>query len=172
MIHLNIGSNLNSIFGNKFENISTAINFLIELNFKVKKTSNFYETPSYPNKNLPKFLNIGILGTFDKNYNELLKIINLIEKKMGRVKSKKNDPRVCDIDIIDFNGNIINLKHLSIPHKKSHLRNFVLYPINQIDPKWSHPILKKNVKFLINKLGLKSRIEITRLNKNVNIKYD
>ena len=172
MIHLNIGSNLNSIFGNKFENISTAINFLIELNFKVKKTSNFYETPSYPNKNLPKFLNIGILGTFDKNYNELLKIINLIEKKMGRMKSKKNDPRVCDIDIIDFNGNIINLKHLSIPHKKSHLRNFVLYPINQIDPKWSHPILKKNVKFLINKLGLKSRIEITRLNKNVNIKYD
>ena len=170
MIHLNIGSNLNSIFGNKFENISTAINFLIELNFKVKKTSNFYETPSYPNKNLPKFLNIGILGTFDKNYNELLKIINLIEKKMGRIKSKKNDPRVCDIDIIDFNGNIVNFKNLSIPHKKSHLRNFVLYPINQIDPNWSHPILKKNVKFLINKLNLKSRIEITRLNKNVNIK--
>ncbi|MDC0164457.1 2-amino-4-hydroxy-6-hydroxymethyldihydropteridine diphosphokinase [Candidatus Pelagibacter bacterium] len=170
MIHLNIGSNLNSIFGNKFENISTAINFLIELKFKVKKTSNFYETPSYPNKNLPKFLNIGILGTFDKNYNELLKIINLIEKKMGRIKSKKNDPRVCDIDIIDFNGNIINFKNLAIPHKKSHLRNFVLYPINQIDPNWSHPILKKNVKFLINKLNLKSRIEITRLNKNVNIK--
>ena len=170
MIHLNIGSNLNSIFGNKFENISAAINFLIELNFKVKKTSNFYETPSYPNKNLPKFLNIGILGTFDKNYNELLKIINLIEKKMGRIKSKKNDPRVCDIDIIDFNGNIVNFKNFSIPHKKSHLRNFVLYPINQIDPNWSHPILKKNVKFLINKLNLKSRIEITRLNKNVNIK--
>ena len=170
MIHLNIGSNLNSIFGNKFENISTAINFLIELKFKVKKTSNFYETPSYPNKNLPKFLNMGILGTFDKNYNELLKIINLIEKKMGRIKSKKNDPRVCDIDIIDFNGNIVNFKNFSIPHKKSHLRNFVLYPINQIDPNWSHPILKKNVKFLINKLNLKSRIEITRLNKNVNIK--
>ena len=170
MIHLNIGSNLNSIFGNKFENISTAINFLIELKFKVKKTSNFYETPSYPNKNLPKFLNMGILGTFDKNYNELLKIINLIEKKMGRIKSKKNDPTVCDIDIIDFNGNIVNFKNFSIPHKKSHLRNFVLYPINQIDPNWSHPILKKNVKFLINKLNLKSRIEITRLNKNVNIK--
>jgi 2-amino-4-hydroxy-6-hydroxymethyldihydropteridine diphosphokinase len=56
---------------------------------------------------LPKFLNIGILGTFDKNYKELLKIIKIIEKKIGRVKSKKNDPRVCDIDIIDFNGDII-----------------------------------------------------------------
>ena len=169
MIHLNIGSNLNSIHRNKFENISTAVNLLIKSNFNVKKISNFYETPSYPNKNLPKFLNIGILGTFDKNYKELLRIINLIEKKIGRVKSKKNDPRVCDIDIIDFDGVIINHDNLNIPHSKSHLRNFVLYPISQIDPDWNHPILKKNVKFLINKLDPKSRLEITRLNKNVNI---
>ena len=172
MIHLNIGSNLSSVLGDKFENISTAVHLLIKSRFNVKKISNFYETPSYPNKNLPKFLNIGILGTFNKNHKELLKIINLIEKKIGRVKSKKNDPRVCDIDIIDFDGNIINLNNISIPHKKCHLRNFVLYPINQIDPKWSHPILKKNVKFLINNLDLKSRIEITRLYKNVNINYD
>ena len=170
MIHLNIGSNLNSIFGDRFDNISTAVSLLIKLNFKVKKISNFYETPSYPNKNLPKFINIGVLGTFEKNYKELLKMNKLIEKKIGRIKSKKNDPRVCDIDIIDFDRNIINLKNLSIPHIKSHLRNFVLYPINQIDPNWRHPVLKKNVKFLINKLSLKSRIEITRLNKNVNIK--
>jgi 2-amino-4-hydroxy-6-hydroxymethyldihydropteridine diphosphokinase len=169
MIHLNIGSNLNSIHRNKFENISTAVNLLIKSNFNVKKISNFYETPSYPNKNLPKFLNIGILGTFDRNYKELLRIINLIEKKIGRVKSKKNDPRVCDIDIIDFDGVIINHDNLNIPHSKSHLRNFVLYPISQIDPDWNHPILKKNVKFLINKLDPKSRLEITRLNKNVNI---
>ena len=33
----------------------------------------------------------------------LINEINLIEKKIGRIKSKKNDPRVCDIDIIDFN---------------------------------------------------------------------
>ena len=169
MIHLNIGSNLNSIYRNKFENISTAVNLLAKSNFNVKKISNFYETPSYPNKNLPKFLNIGILGTFDKNYKELLRIINLIEKKIGRVKSKKNDPRVCDRYSIECDGVIINHDNLNIPHSKSHLRNFVLYPINQIDPNWNHPILKKNVKFLINKLDPKSRIEITKLNKNVNI---
>ena len=167
MIHLNIGSNLNSTFGNRFDNISKAVNLLIESDFKVKKNSNFYETPSYPNKNLPKFLNVGILGTFDQNYKELFKIIEIIEKKIGRVKSKKNDPRVCDIDIIDFNGLIIEKNGLKIPHEKCHLRNFVLYPILQIDPMWVHPIIKKNVKFLIDKLDQKSRIEITRLNKNV-----
>ena len=172
MIHLNIGSNLNSKFGSKFDNISIAINLLIDSKLKVEKISNFYETPSYPNQRLPKFLNVGLLVKFNKNYLHLLKIINLVEKKIGRLRSKKNDPRVIDIDIIDFKGLIKNLNYLKLPHPKSHLRNFVLYPILEIDPKWSHPIFKKNAQFLINNLSQKSRIEITRLNKNVKIKHD
>ena len=169
MIHLNIGSNLASNFGNKFDNISIAINLLIEKKFEIMKISNFYETPSYPNKNLPNFLNVGIFGKFSNNAKELRNITSLIEKKIGRVKTKKNDPRVCDIDIIDFKGETLNIDNLTIPHKKCHLRNFVLYPISQIDPNWKHPISKKNVNILIGQLDLKSRIEITRLNKNVNI---
>ena len=172
MIHLNIGSNLSSIHGSRFDNITLATNLLIESRVKIIKMSNFYETPSYPNQNLPKFLNIGLLVDFKKNYLDLLKQIILIEKKIGRKKTKKNGPRIIDIDIIDFKGKIKNLdsSDLILPHPRSHLRNFVLYPILQIDPNWSHPILKKNVRFLINNLSQKSRIEITRLQKNVNIK--
>ena len=172
MIHLNIGSNLSSFFGSRYDNITIAINLLIESKLVISKVSNFYETPSYPNKKLPKFLNIGILANYNQSHYDLLKKINLIEKKIGRKKTKKNEPRVIDIDIIDFNGKIKNKnsKNLILPHPRSHLRNFVLYPILQIDPNWSHPILKKNVRFLINNLSQKSRIEITRLQKNVNIK--
>ena len=170
MIHLNIGSNLKSKFGDRFENISIAINLLINSKIKINNISSFYETPSYPNKKLPWFLNIGVTVNYSGNEMELINIISLIEKKIGRIKSEKNAPRVCDIDIIDFNGLIIENNNLKIPHEKSHLRNFVLYPILEIDKNWSHPILKKNVTFLINKLDQKSRIEITRLNKNVIIK--
>ena len=170
MIHLNIGSNLESKFGDRFENISTAINLLSKSKVQIKKISDFYKTPSYPDKKLPYFINIGLTASYRNNETQLLKIIKQIENKIGRNKSKKNDPRVCDIDIIDFNTLVIDKNNLQIPHKKSHLRNFVLYPILQIDPEWVHPIFKKNVKFLINKLDHKSRIEITRLNKNVIIK--
>ena len=170
MIHLNIGSNLNSIHGSKFDNISIAIQLLIEAKLKVEKISNFYETPSYPNQRLPKFLNIGILVNKNLNVLKLYKDINLVQKKIGRIKTKKNDPRVIDIDIIDFNGQIKDSKDLILPHPRAHLRNFVLYPILEIDPKWLHPIYKKNAQFFINKLSQKSRIEITRLKKNVNIK--
>jgi len=167
MIHINIGSNLDSKYGTKFKNISIAINLLIDSKVKIKKISNFYETPSYPNKKLPKFANIGLLAEYDLNHTKLIKEISLIEKKIGRVKSKRNDPRVCDIDIIDFNGLIKRNKLLRLPHPRSHTRNFVLYPIKEIDPKWIHPIFKKNVDFLINELSQNSRIEITRLRKSV-----
>ena len=170
MIHLNIGSNLDSKYGSRFDNISIAINLLINFKIKVKKISNFYETPSYPNINFPKFLNVGLVIDFNNSYLNLLRIIKKIEKQLGRIKSKKNDPRVIDIDIIDFRGEVKNTKELILPHPRCHLRNFVLFPILQIDPDWAHPILKKNVQYLINNLGQKFRIEITRLQKNVNIK--
>ena len=98
-----------------------------------------------------------------------MKKIKFIEKKLGRIKAKKNDPRIIDIDIIDFNSEIVNTEELILPHPRCHLRNFVLYPVIQIDPDWLHPILEKNVQYLINNLSKKSRIEITRLHKNVNI---
>ena len=170
MIHINIGSNLRSVHGSRFDNISIAINLLIDAKIKILKISNYYETPSYPKKHLPKFLNVGLLVEYKKNFTHLFKEIKLIEKKLGRINSKKNDPRIIDIDIIDFKNLINDTNEIILPHPRCHLRNFVLYPIIEIDPKWSHPILKKNAQFLINKLSQKSRIEITRLKKNANIK--
>ena len=89
MIHLNIGSNLNSKYGTKFENISIAVKLLRDSKLKIEKISNFYETPSYPNKKNPKFINIGLLAEFDFDQNYLIKKIHLIEKKIGRIRGKK-----------------------------------------------------------------------------------
>ena len=77
MIHINIGSNLSSKFGTRFDNITIAINLITEAKIKIKKISNFYETPSYPNQNFPKFINIGLVIKFEKDYLKLLKVVNL-----------------------------------------------------------------------------------------------
>ena len=167
MIHINIGSNLNSKYGSRFRNISIALELLTNSKIKIKKLSHFYKTPSYPNKDHPEFINIGLLSEYDSDYKKLLKETKIIENKIGRIKSKKNDPRVCDIDIIDFNGLKKEDKLLHLPHPRAHVRNFVLYPIKEIDPNWIHPVFKKSVDFLINGLTQKSRIEITRLRKSV-----
>ncbi len=166
MIYLNIGSNLPSKFGDRFINIEKAIDLLTSKSIKLEKVSSFYETPSYPNPKFPNFINISIKVESNLSPKKFLNEIKLIEKKLGRLKTQKNEPRVCDIDIIDYKGQIIKEEKLQIPHAKLHLRNFVLYPLKEIDPNWSHPIFNKKIDFFLKRLSFKSHIEITRLKKS------
>ena len=77
---------------------------------------------AYPNKSDPKFVNIIISVETSLKSVDLMKSLLSVEEKLGRKRFKKNDPRTCDIDIIDFHGKIINEKidnfELNIPHKK------------------------------------------------------
>ena len=94
----------------------------------------------------------------------------LIEKKLDRVRHIKNEPRTCDIDIIDFNGIISDKNDISLPHPKTHERNFVLIPLKEICPTWIHPILNTNIDDLIKNLSSQTRNEITRVEESA-IKY-
>ena len=162
MIFLSIGSNLKSIWGSKIDNINKCI-YLISKFAKIKDKSKFYKTPSYPNKLFPNFVNVIIKIEFNKNPHQLLKNLKIIEKYMGRLKKNKNSPRICDIDIIDFNGLVINNKILNLPHPSMHKRNFVLYPLKDVSPSWHHPVMNKNIDFLTKNLSRSSHIEITRI---------
>ena len=150
LVYLGIGSNL----GNKFLNIEKAKSYLYENNIQLINSSSYYETPSWPNPRFPKFINIIVKIRTKLNYLELFYICKKIETKLGRKNSPKNSPRICDIDIIDFDNKIIN-KEIQIPHKLMHIRNFVLFPLFEIDKNWKHPVLKKNIKKLIFSLPIK-----------------
>tara|TARA_B100001093_G_scaffold496548_1_gene542353 strand:- start:1028 stop:1537 length:510 start_codon:yes stop_codon:yes gene_type:complete len=166
MIYLNIGSNLPSIKGGRKDNIENAVKFLKELKFNLLEISSFYETPSYPNKNDPRFINLCIKLETNLSAIDFLKEIKEIEIKLGRTRLKKNEPRTCDIDIIDYNGEIIKNNDLIVPHPKSHLRNFVIYPLREIEPNWTHPIFNKKIDSFFVELDKNSHNEITRLSKS------
>ena len=169
MLLLGLGSNLPSSLGNRFKNIDMAITCLQSYKIKLIKKSSFYETPSYPNKKDPKFLNIGLEIKSKQSPGQLIKKFNKIEKMLHRIRGKKNQPRTCDIDLIDYEGKILNSKRLITPHPRAHLRNFVLFPMKEIHPTWVHPILNKRIDFLIKKLSFKLRNEITRIKEHVTI---
>ena len=143
-IFLGIGSNL----GSRVANIEKAKSLLIASRIDFVSISSYYETPSWPDPNNPKFLNIVLKIKSLLNPFELLRLCKSIEKKLGRKKSLKNSPRECDIDIIDFDGIILKDK-LDLPHKMMHKRNFVLFPLFEIEKEWVHPIKKVNIKKLI-----------------------
>ena len=166
MIYLNIGSNLPSEDGGRKSNILKALSYLKKLNLKLIKLSSFYETPSYPNNSDPKFLNLCVKLESNLKASELLNEIKKIEKKLGRIRTKKNEPRTCDIDIIDYNSEIIKNDEFEVPHPRLHLRNFVIYPLKEIEPNWFHPIFNKNIDSFFQKLDKNSHNEITRLIKS------
>ena len=169
MIYLGIGSNLSSSFGDRFTNINLAISFLERKGINLIKKSSFYETFSYPDKEKPKFINIVIAVETFLSPKDLIKTLILIEEKIERKRKKKNDPRTCDIDIIDYNKEIINFKlnnfELKIPHQSMSTRNFVLYPLKEICPDWTHPISKITIDALIKNLK-KTNNHITKLSQN------
>ena len=148
--YLGIGSNL----GNKFLNIDKSKAYLNENSIEIIDSSSYYETHSWPNPKFPKFINIVIKIRTKLDYLDLFYVCKNIEIKMGRKKSSKNSPRICDLDIIDFDKKIIN-KEIQIPHKLMHKRNFVLFPLFEIDKNWKHPVFKKNIKKLIFSLPIK-----------------
>ena len=94
---------------------------------------------------------------------KLLETCNLIEKKLGRVRSRKNDPRSCDIDILDYDQININTENLILPHPRMCKRNFVLLPLFEINKSWKHPKSKINIVKLINSLPIKDLRSIKQI---------
>ena len=156
MIFLGIGSNLPSSLGDRFKNIDLAISFLENYKIKLIKRSSFYETFSYPNKNNPKFINIVILVYSDLKPENLASVLIAVENELQRKRYKKNEPRTCDIDIIDYKGESFNFKFNDLKFTVQHIeltnRNFVLYPLKEILPNWKHPKSKVIIDILIKNL--------------------
>ena len=149
IVFLGIGSNL----GLRKMNIEKAKFLLAEYNLDFLSISSYYETPSWPDSTKPKFLNIILKLKCHYNPLELLKICKSIETQLGRKKAKKNAPRICDLDIIDFNKLVSRKKaRVNLPHKMMHKRNFVLFPLFEIQKNWIHPDKQIDVKTLISLL--------------------
>ena len=157
-VFLGIGSNL----GNRIINIEKAKSLLLENGINFISVSNYYETPSWPDPKKPKFINIVLKASCKQKPQEMINLCKLIEVKLGRRKSPKNSPRICDIDIIDFDGLVLK-DELRLPHARMHERNFVLLPLFEIEKEWVHPIKKVNIKKLIFSLSNKDIRSIKKI---------
>ena len=159
-VYLAFGSNL----GDRKKNLNKALNLLNKENIFIKKKSKLYKSKSWPNEKFPEFINFVVFIETSLNLKKLFSKIKNIESKVGRIKSKRNFPRVCDIDIIDFNGLIIQKKigssKITVPHERMHNRNFVLLPLFDINKYWFHPKLRKNIVFLLSNLSYEQLLGI------------
>jgi 2-amino-4-hydroxy-6-hydroxymethyldihydropteridine diphosphokinase len=72
---------------------------------------------------------------------DLMRRLLSIESDMGRVRTKRWEPRIIDLDILLYGREVINEEDLTVPHPLMHLRKFVLVPLVQLAPDLIHPSL-------------------------------
>ena len=158
--YLAIGSNL----GDKRENITFAKNLLYFYKIYIMDVSSYYETPSWPNINFPKFFNLVVKVKTSLSLVDLFKTIKKIENLIGKRACIRNYPRKCDIDIIDFQGLYEKTEtmgeKIEVPHPRMHTRNFVIFPLYELNKNWIHPKTKVKINSLINHFNNKDFSDI------------
>ena len=142
-VFLALGSNV----GNWKLNFNECLRELQKIG-EIGSIGNIYISKPYGYKDQNNFYNTAIKFHTSSSPIKLLNEFKLIEKKLHKNKLIKNGPRRIDIDIIFFNSLKINHGNLVIPHPRAANRDFVIFPLCDIDPYFKHPVEKKTLKKL------------------------
>lgn len=150
-VFLSLGTNL----GDRENNLLRTLLELIKLG--PLERSSWYETEPVDMPGAPFFLNGVVRLWTDLSISELPRVLQEIEKKLGRERpeSKEKKPRPIDIDILFYDHEVVSLPELIVPHPRLHERAFVLVPLAELTPELVHPTLGLTVQEMLNRVGIK-----------------
>jgi 2-amino-4-hydroxy-6-hydroxymethyldihydropteridine diphosphokinase len=145
-VYLGLGTNL----GDREKNLQIALEKIHENIGSVIVSSSLYETDPWGFTSENKFLNMAAEVKTELTPSGILGRILMIETLMGRTREGKGyKSRIIDIDILFYDSRIINKNVLQVPHPGITDRRFVLEPLCEIAPDLIHPVLKKNIRELL-----------------------
>lgn len=149
-VFLSVGSNL----GDRLENCRRGIAGLIKCgSTMLTGQSRFYFTEPVDYVKQDWFVNAVIRIRTDLEPETLLRAARTVQEGAGRVRDRiRFGPRILDLDILLYGERVVKTDTLSIPHPRMHERRFVLQPMCDIDPDIVHPVLKKTMQSLLNRL--------------------
>ena len=153
MILLALGSNL----GEREAYLAQARTVLEMFDVEVRRASSIIETPALMPEGAPADWNIPYLNQVlaVKTHlapMDLLSCIKHIESDLGRKPHSRWAPREIDIDILAYDDVLMVDDVLTLPHPQMDTRRFVLEPLREIAPEWTHPVLGKTAKELLAEL--------------------
>lgn len=151
MILIALGSNLASPAGPPAGTLKGALVRLEQLGVKILSVSSFYETPAWPDPSAPAFVNAVAAVHTALQPVELLYLLHGVETEFGRMRSAPNAARTLDIDLLDYDGRVLAERPV-LPHPRLADRSFVLVPLTEIAPHWTHPILGRRAGELLAEL--------------------
>jgi len=119
---------------------------------EVLKVSSFYLNPPLGPPDQPWYVNAVAQVRTRLTPEELLRLLQRVEQDLGRRRQERWGPRIIDLDLLLYDGDILSEPGLSVPHPEMHRRPFVLAPLAEIAPQAWHPVLDKTASELLREL--------------------
>ena len=98
------------------------------------RVSRRYRNPAVGPGEQPDFINAVAELFTDLSAMELLRALQGIETAQGRVRTIRWGARTLDLDLLLYGDAIIDTPELQVPHPRMRERNFVLYPLHDLEP--------------------------------------
>lgn len=152
--YINIGSNIGDRIA-LIERAVVAIESCLHRNARIAAP---IESEPWGFDSPNRFVNVGITIEIDEMHpDELLRRLQDIERNISPTPHRDATgayiDRAIDIDLIAIDTLIFDSSTLTLPHPRMHLRPFVLLPMLELAPRWSHPILRLTPSQLLQKLN-------------------
>lgn len=141
MILVAIGSNLpHPEFGSPLAICDAAVSAIENGRCSVLKQSRWFRSKAVPASDQPDFINGVVSVETAMAPAEFMIFLHGIEERFDRRRSVSNAARTLDIDLLTFDK-IVNKGPVSpvLPHPRMSGRAFVLLPLRDIAPDWTHP---------------------------------
>lgn len=140
------------------ELLRAAVRGMQQAGLIVRRASSIWETDPWPPAEQNNFHNAVVeLGLAGLTPQSLFEQICAIERAFGRERRERWGARTLDLDLIDFGGQVGTFGEITLPHKRTHERAFVLAPLAELG--WRHPVLGRTAEELLGELSPGQRIE-------------
>jgi 2-amino-4-hydroxy-6-hydroxymethyldihydropteridine diphosphokinase len=134
---IGLGSNL----GERESMIRRALDDLARLpSTTLVRASSLYDTEPVGDTDQPGFLNAVAQIETELSARQVLWNLLLIERRLGRVRTRRWGPRVIDLDLLLYGNEVLDQPDLTVPHPELIHRSFVLVPLVELDPLVVHPV--------------------------------
>lgn len=148
-VYLSCGSNM----GDRKKHLEAAAEALrTDGKCRLLRVSDWIETKPYGGVEQDDFLNGAMELETLYTPQMLLEKLHEIEYAHGRERKIHWGPRTLDLDILLYEGCVMNTEELTIPHIDMHNRRFVLEPLVKIAPYAEHPVWHKSVRQMYEEL--------------------